>query len=311
LVSPALLGHVVTREPLLDENDKPLRDDKGKKLFGPETVVRNPDGSTLVRSDPILSREIFDRVCAELADRENRKEPTKRSTGLLLRVIQCQCGEPLYKLKGGKGRAERYRCRSQQDGKWCGTRSVKITEADGFVEALILGVLGPIDRPERVWERGTDNSAELADLNDELVDLSQQLGKGAFRAGTPQRAALDTRIAELSARQQLLEAEEVKPSGWSWQPTGELFADWWRRQDVTARNVWLRSMKVTLTVTDDGYGFRADDVAAMLEGVKGGPKRLQWLAAEDGRSLQFAADGDGLSVTKVDESGKTTTRKLL
>ncbi len=30
----------------------------------------------------------------------------------------------------------------------------------------------------------------------------------------------------------------------TWQPTGEKFADWWDRQDTTARNVWLRSMNI-------------------------------------------------------------------
>jgi site-specific DNA recombinase len=33
---------------------------------------------------------------------------------------------------------------------------------------------------------------------------------------------------------------------WTWQPTGEKFADWWDRQDTTARNVWLRSMNIRL-----------------------------------------------------------------
>jgi site-specific DNA recombinase len=41
-----------------------------------------------------------------------------------------------------------------------------------------------------------------------------------------------------------LSAEAVKPASWTWQPTGEKFGDWWARQDVTARNVWLRSMSI-------------------------------------------------------------------
>lgn len=35
--------------------------------------------------------------------------------------------------------------------------------------------------------------------------------------------------------------------GWTWKPTGELFGDWWARQDVKGRNVWLRSIGVRLT----------------------------------------------------------------
>ena len=32
----------------------------------------------MVRAESILTREVFDRFAVELADRENRKEPTKR-----------------------------------------------------------------------------------------------------------------------------------------------------------------------------------------------------------------------------------------
>ncbi|MGQ4616450.1 recombinase family protein [Nocardia sp. R7R-8] len=105
LSSPTLLGHVVTREPVIGANSQPVRDSKGKKVFGPETVVRAEDGSPVVRAEPVLSRVEFDRLQVELKSRENRKEPTKRSSGLLLRVIHCAvCGRPAYRLKGGKGR---------------------------------------------------------------------------------------------------------------------------------------------------------------------------------------------------------------
>jgi site-specific DNA recombinase len=70
--------------------------------------VRADDGSPVIRADPILTREVFDRLGVELADRENRKEPTKRSTGLLLQILYCGvCGKPAYRLKGGTGRKPR------------------------------------------------------------------------------------------------------------------------------------------------------------------------------------------------------------
>jgi site-specific DNA recombinase len=247
LTSPMLLGQVVAREPLLDAQGRTQRDSKGRKLFGPEAVVRNDDGSPVVRSEPILTREVFDRLAVELADRENRKEPTKRSTGLLLQVIYCGvCGRPAYRLKGGAGRKPRYRCASAQYREPCGNKSIPLEHADETVEDLVLGVLGESERLERLWDRGSDHSAELAEVNDRLVDLTSLLGSGQFRQGTPQRAALDQQIAGLATRQSELSAEAIKPAGWTWQPTGEKFAEWWDRQDVTARNVWLRSMGVTL-----------------------------------------------------------------
>lgn len=247
LTSPTLLGQVVAREPLTDAQGRVKRDSKGCKVFGPETVVRNDDGSPVVRAEPIVTREVFDRLGVELADRENRKEPTKRSSGLLLQVVYCGvCGRPAYRQKGGVGRKPRYRCASAQYRESCGNKSIPLAYADETVESLILGLLGESVRLERLWDKGSDHSAELAEINDTLADLTGLLGTGPYKAGTPQRVKLNGRIQALAARQAELSTETVKPSGWRWQPTGEKFADWWDRQDVTARNVWLRSMGVTL-----------------------------------------------------------------
>lgn len=78
LTSQAMLGRVVTREPLTDAHGNVQRDAKGRKVFGPETVVVGDDGSPVVRTEPILSPDMFERVGVELEGRENRKEPTVR-----------------------------------------------------------------------------------------------------------------------------------------------------------------------------------------------------------------------------------------
>jgi site-specific DNA recombinase len=247
LTSQTLLGYAVTREPLTDAQGRVRRTPAGKKHFGPETIVRADDGSPVVRSEPILTREVFDRLAVELADRENRKEPTKRSTGLLLQIIHCGvCGRPAYRLKGGEGRKPRYRCASAQKRESCTNKSIPLDYADDAVEGTILRLLGASERLERVWESGNDHSAELNEINETLTDLTSLIGSSAYRAGTPQRIRLNDRINELAARQAELSASAVKPAGWTWQPTGERFGDWWERQDTTAKNVWLRSMNVRL-----------------------------------------------------------------
>lgn len=250
LTSPTLLGQLVT---------------KGE-------LVRQDDGSPVVRATPILTPEVFARVGAELADRENRKEPTKRSTGLLLRVIFCGvCGRPAYRLKGGAGRSPRYRCASAQYRENCGNLSLPLAEADEFVTEQLLELLGDSERLTRLWDSGSDHSAELAEVNDTLADLTGLLGTGPYRAGTPQRTALDRRIAELARRQEQLSTEAVRPAGWTWQPTGELFADWWEGQDVTGRNVWLRSMGVRFTFDERAgrmWSIHLGDLADVEESLR-------------------------------------------
>ncbi|QIS01280.1 recombinase family protein [Nocardia brasiliensis] len=245
LSSPTLLGQLVTREIVLDANGQPVRKNNGKKEFGPETVLRSEDGSPVVRAEPILTKPEFDRLQQELASRGNRKEPTQRSSGLLLRVIYCgACGKPAYKLKGGKGRADRYRCASAQYKDPCGNLTITMAEADEAATKALLMIAGDSERMVRTWEPGEDHAAELADVDELLTDLTGQVGTGPYKRGTPQRAALDARISELAERREVLAAIPSRPSGWTYRGTGEMLSDWWERQTVMERNVFLRSNNV-------------------------------------------------------------------
>lgn len=116
-----------------------------------------------------------------------------------------------------------------------------------------------------MWTPGSDSSAELAEITAELVDITGLTGSPAYRAGSPQRIALDTTIAALAARQEQLRAQETVPAGFVWQGTGEPWAVWWGRQDTAGRNRWLRSVSVRLTFSRDGWGFEAGDLPAMAE----------------------------------------------
>ena len=52
----------------------------------------------------------------------------------------------------------------------------RIRYVDEKVETLLLGMLGTSERLERVWDSGSDHLAELAEINDTLVDLTGLLG---------------------------------------------------------------------------------------------------------------------------------------
>ena len=258
-------------------------------------VVRSEDGSPVQRAEPLVDRPVFDRLVAELESRENRKEPTKRSNSLLLRIVYCSCGEPMYKLKGGKGRVERYRCKSAGTAASCGGRSISLPEADGMVERLLDGLLGSGERRERVWVAGSDMS-ELDDVNATLVDLTGLLGSGVYRAGSVQRRSLDERIAALARRQQELEQQSQQPSGWQYTGTGEKFSDWWSGLSVTGKNVWLRQCGVRLVVQQIGVEFVAGDLPKVVQGFDGSVAQ-QWgavlaeISAADLAGVEIGVDG--------------------
>ncbi|MGU3651198.1 recombinase family protein [Mycolicibacterium sp. A43C] len=257
LTSQTLLGRVVAREQMTDAQGRPQRDARGKKVFGAEAPVVGDDGSPVVRAEPILTREMFDRVAVELTSRENRKEPTARSSGLLLRIIYCGvCGRPAYRLKGSPGRTPRYRCASAQYKDKCSNRTISQEWADAEIERRVLQNMGPMERQQRVWFAGNDHTSELDEVNETLADLADQLGTPAFKRGTPQRERLDKRIAALTERQAELASMPAQPAGWRYEPTGELFSEWWEEQDTEARNVWLRQMGFRVVWTSHTEGSR-------------------------------------------------------
>ncbi|WP_280397452.1 recombinase family protein [Nocardia carnea] len=252
LASQAMLGYAVGREYEVDDlTGKPKRNARGQKIYGAERPVRNSDGSPVVRATPILSRDEYEQVCKALEGRELKGKPSERAENLLLGVINCGvCGKPAWRLKGGPGRKPKYRCASAQHttGR-CANRSIDLAAADRLIESQILGLLGESERLERRWNPGSDNQAELDELNAQLVDLTGLLSSPAYRSGTPQRQALDSNIQALADRQAELESEPRIPAGWTYVGTGESFRSWWEAQDTTTRNSWLRRMNVRLSFT--------------------------------------------------------------
>src|SRR5699024_4522911 len=95
LLSPTLLGHIVTRDPVRDAQGQPMRDARGHRVLGPPFVVVDDAGSPVVRAEPVLERKIFDQVGGLLRERELKKERDTRSNSLLTGVLICGvCGGP-------------------------------------------------------------------------------------------------------------------------------------------------------------------------------------------------------------------------
>jgi len=151
-----------------------------------------------------------------------------------------------------------------------------VAAADEIVESVVLGLLASSERMERVWEAGSDHSDELAELNATLVDLTNQLGSGVFKPGTPQRHRLDANIGALVARQEALQAEVVRPAGWVWQGTGQNFGEWWGLQDTASKNRWLQSRDVWLGFDKVGYQFMPIDIESWLEGMEAAGSAAEW-----------------------------------
>lgn len=246
LTSEALLGRVTDRD--------------GK-------AIRGDDGSPIQRAEPVLDREVWSEVREALSARSQGSRPQAQGS-LLTQVIFCGmpgCGKPAYRFNGGShAQFPRYRCQTATKVHKCGNRTVRADDLCELIESAVLGLLGDSERLERVWKHGSDNSDELAELDELLADLTDQLGTGLFKRGTPQRQRLEERIRLASDRRDELAAQPSKPSGWTWAPTGEPFGPWWAAQDVSTRNAWLRSAGVRVEFDRESIRVDLGDLESML-----------------------------------------------
>lgn len=158
----------------------------------------------------------------------------------------------------------------------CGNRTIRVDEIDAAVDNITIRMLGESERLVRDWDSGSDHSTELADIDAELVDRASLVGTPAFRQGTPQRAELDRRIAALAPKQAELSALAIKPSGWTWKPTGEKFSVWWERQDIEGRNIWLRSMNIQAEYDREQIRLDLGDVYQLTEQMDPSGSVAEW-----------------------------------
>src|SRR5699024_2368862 len=88
---------------------------------------------------------------------------------------------------------------------------------------------------------------ELAEVEELLEDLADQIGTGVFKRGTPQRSRLNERIAALAQRREELAAIPAVSAAWRYEGTGKTVQQWWDAADVVTRNAWLRETGVRAT----------------------------------------------------------------
>lgn len=258
ITSEALLGYVLIRDPILDENGKPKRNSRGQKIYEKEPhKVVGPDNKPVMKSDPVLDREVFEQVVKEVKSREIFV--SERSSSLLLHVVYCGvCGKPAYRLTPNNGRKPSYRCRSIIDRKRCSHKTLQVQAEyiENAVTTIFLNVLGSSVRTTRVWDKGSDNSSEIAKLKQQMTDIAPELlryevGGTAYNVISEQINVLEQRIKEL-------EKVEYRPAGWKWIPTQETVKQWWDKSSVEERNKYLRDCGVKVFFEHEEERKRTD-----------------------------------------------------
>jgi site-specific DNA recombinase len=232
LQSPAILGAVV------DTRGTPLRDS---------------DGFVVYRSEPLISREVYEAIQTRLA---LNVAPVKVNTSPLLRVLYCTCGAPMHSTTtnrprhpaDGKGESEvyayrYYHCHSShlRDGK-CSAPRMNADRVEEAVFGAILDVAGWYELTERKMIPGRDYSEDVARLAETIGHLSTKIA-----VGRATRKDVSTDEAALQRAQDQLDriaSLEPEPARVKSVRTGKTLRARWEELDVPGRNQFLQSVGV-------------------------------------------------------------------
>jgi site-specific DNA recombinase len=229
LQSPAVLGAVV------DTRGTPLRD---------------ADGFVVYRSEPLISREVYEAVQARLA---LNTAPVRVNTTPLLQVAFCTCGAPMHSTTTNrtsypsdrKGEPvtyayRYYHCHSShvKDGK-CDAPRMNADKVEDAVFGAILDNAGWYELTETKVIPGRDYSEDVARLAEVIGHLSSKIaaGRATRQDVSADRAALQRAEDELDR----IAALEPEPARLEPVRTGKTLRKRLEELDVPGRNQFLQS----------------------------------------------------------------------
>ena len=232
LQSPAVLGAVV------DTRGTPLRD---------------ADGFVVYRTEPLISREVFEAVQARLA---LNLAPVKVNTSPLLRVAYCTCGTSMHSTTTNrksypsdrKGEPvtyayRYYHCHSShlRDGR-CSAPRINADRLEKAVFRALLDNAGWYELTERKMIPGRDYSEDVARLAETIGHLSTKIAVGR----ATRKDVADDEAALQRAQDQLDRIASLEPEPARVEPvrTGETLRKRLEELDVPGRNQFLQSAGV-------------------------------------------------------------------
>ncbi len=235
LTGPGIIGAAVKR------NGEPIRDDAGVIVY---------------RAAPLVSRDVWERVQARLA--ENRTT-AKVNTSPLLRVVFCTCGAPMYsRTSRAKRRNKTYVYRHvvcARSGEYhhaerpCTARGIDADRLETAVYGALLGLVGSYEMVERKMTAGRDYAEDIARMKDQLSHLAGEIEMGEALGGDVAGLIVKRDRARAELRR-LVGLEPVAPRV---EPvrTGKTFRKHWEGLGTVQRNEFLRSAGVRAVASKD------------------------------------------------------------
>nr|WP_275126201.1 recombinase family protein [Streptomyces sp. SID7805] len=206
------------------------------------TVVRNDDGSPVMRSEPVLNDEEWTKLTEAVTSVKYKKQ--KGSTSPTVGVTFCLlCKSPIYYVKGdpSKSKRERYRCHGNksQGIKACPKLTFWADDLYPWLESALLGEIGHLERMESSTTIDDSRAAKLAVIDGKMNQLNKEFQQGQMNA-----TAYASQMTSLAQDREKVTSQEGPKPVTVWASTGESYADWWQRSTVDERREWLKKHKV-------------------------------------------------------------------
>lgn len=191
------------------------------------TVERNPDGTPVLRSVPVLSPEQFE----ELQETVTTVKYVKgaKHTSPLLGVLFCAgCEQPLYYVKESGNKKARFRCQGNKSLgiPACKGQSYPAEQIMKEMEYIFNKQVGTYGIREKVKLSDDKTAVELAVLEGRMTQLNDEFKRGHLSA-----VEFAQMMGETATEHEKLNNQPQKQATWGWTETGQTFADWWAQTE--------------------------------------------------------------------------------
>ncbi|WP_030662336.1 recombinase family protein [Streptomyces rimosus] len=226
-------------------------------------VVRNDDGSPVMRSEPVLNVEEWRKLSEAVASVKYKKQ--NGSTSPTVGVTFCLlCKSPIYYVKGGRSNSKRarYRCHGYRSKgiKACPKLTFWADDLYAWLESALLGEIGHLERMESSTAIDDSRAAKLAVVDGKMNQLSKEFQQGQMNA-----TAYASQVTSLARDREKVTSQEGPEPVTVWVSTGESYADWWQRSTVDERREWLKKHKVQAYF---GHDVMAIDPGDLIENLR-------------------------------------------
>lgn len=233
LLAPAILGH---------------------KTFQGRTL-RTPEGDPIpFTSDPILTREEYDRVRARLTGKPTKSVVRRKDATPLLGIVFCaSCKGKMYRVPGTA--TLRYVCRNARHKLRCpAPASVRADRIEEFTAEEFLRRFGAIGSVELVDVPGYDPGPEIeevqAEYQEHLTLAGRMKSEIAKREWQRHAEALDARLAVLEGAERVEGKTERVPTGKT------LREEWGAAESVAQEREILLRCGIRVEVRSVGRGAK-------------------------------------------------------